>query len=43
MRTGCVFDDAVVLIPRQAAFTKLKKLLCDKWDFVFMQAEEQVR
>jgi regulator of G-protein signaling len=27
----------------QAAFNKLQKMLCDKWDFIFMQAEEQVR
>ena len=27
----------------QAALTKLQKMLCDKWDFIFMQAEEQVR
>ena len=27
----------------QAAFNKLQKMLCDKWDFIYMQAEEQVR
>ena len=27
----------------QASFNKLQKMLCDKWDFILMQAEEQVR
>ncbi|XP_064609323.1 regulator of G-protein signaling 7-like [Liolophura sinensis] len=27
----------------QASFNKLQKMLCDKWEFIFMQAEEQVR
>lgn len=25
------------------ALTKLQKMLCDKWDFIYMQAQEQVR
>ncbi|XP_064634659.1 regulator of G-protein signaling 7-like isoform X2 [Lineus longissimus] len=27
----------------QVAFNKLQKMLCDKWEFIYMQAEEQVR
>ncbi|ELT89740.1 hypothetical protein CAPTEDRAFT_201452 [Capitella teleta] len=27
----------------QSSLNKLQKMLCDKWDFVYMQAEEQVR
>ena len=23
--------------------TKLQKMLCDKWDFIYMQAQEQVK